>query len=51
MSDPAPIVSPDDGADNDDDAVAVDEPRADGLPRDPDATEHLDVDITGDGPV
>ncbi|MDQ2660995.1 MAG: hypothetical protein M3Y52_03890 [Actinomycetota bacterium] len=51
MSDPAPIVSPDDGADNDDEAVAADEPRADGLPRDPDATEHLDVDITGDGPV
>jgi hypothetical protein len=51
MSDPAPIVSPDDGADNEEEAVAADAPRPDGLPRDPDATEHLDVDITGDGAV
>jgi len=51
MSDPAPIVSPDDGADSDDEAIAADAPRPDGLPRDPDATANLDVDITGDGPV
>ena len=51
MSDPAPIVSPDDDADTDDAAVAADAPRSDGLPRDPDATANLDVDVTGDGPV
>ena len=51
MSDPAPIVSPDGDADHEDEAVAADEPRPDGLPRDPDATENLDVDITGGGPV
>lgn len=48
MSDPAPIVSPDDGTQNDP-AVDSDRPRPDGLPRDPDATEHLDVDITAAG--
>ena len=48
MSDPAPIVSPDDGPEKEA-ATPPDRPRKDGLPRDPDATEHLDVDITGVG--
>lgn len=45
MSDPAPLVSPDD-AEKDDGTASADRPRKDGLPRDPDATEHLDVDVT-----
>ena len=48
MSNPDPIVSPDDDAENGA-ATPPDRPRKDGLPRDPDATEHLDVDITGVG--
>jgi hypothetical protein len=48
MSDPAPIVSPDDGTEKDAGRETAERPRQDGLPRDPDATEHLDVDITGD---
>ncbi len=50
MSDPAPIVSPDDGTEKDAaERGATERPRRDGLPRDPDATEHLDVDVTDAG--
>ncbi|WP_169053904.1 hypothetical protein [Agromyces sp. H66] len=48
MSNPDPIVSPDDGTEEGA-ATDPDRPREDGLPRDPDATEHLDVDITDAG--
>ena len=49
MSAPAPIVSPDDDGPDKESAAESERPRKDGLPRDPDATEHLDVDITGAG--
>ena len=49
MSDPAPIVSPDDGTENEAERASAERPRKDGLPRDPDATEHLDGDVTDAG--